>query len=139
MTFICLNLVYSQNCKCVCVRYSTLPFIGIVISRKIYLCFHITLWQHPDNLIFPDIFRFYRWRISLEIRFYLRKMPRKLQRQRYFRNSQLNLSCGIVSFYTVQFVYQPSQYCILMDEMIGSKTRPWKELNFLIRPKQVKS
>ncbi|GMR36500.1 hypothetical protein PMAYCL1PPCAC_06695, partial [Pristionchus mayeri] len=35
-----------------------------------------------------------------------------------------------------EFVYQPSQYCTLMDEMIGKRSRPWRELNFPIKPKQ---
>lgn len=47
--------------------------------------------------------------------------------------------CNSFIIFTFQFTYQPSQYCILMDEMLGTKTRPWRELNFPIKPQQVKS
>lgn len=36
-----------------------------------------------------------------------------------------------------EFVYQPSAYCRLMDEMIGQQSRPWNPRRTPTIPKQV--
>lgn len=36
-----------------------------------------------------------------------------------------------------EFIYNPSSYCIMMDEMIGSRTRPWNPQRMPIKPVQV--
>ncbi|KHN88123.1 Mitochondrial import inner membrane translocase subunit tim-22 [Toxocara canis] len=36
-----------------------------------------------------------------------------------------------------EFVYKPSDYCIMMDEMIGSRTRPWMPQRTPIKPVQM--
>uniref|UniRef100_A0A0M3HTB5 Mitochondrial import inner membrane translocase subunit TIM22 n=2 Tax=Ascaris TaxID=6251 RepID=A0A0M3HTB5_ASCLU len=36
-----------------------------------------------------------------------------------------------------EFIYNPSSYCIMMDEMIGSRTRPWNPQRMPIKPVQM--